>query len=571
MHENVGHARLGMLSWFKNYQRASLAGDVSAGLIVTLLLIPQGIAYAILAGLPPVTGLYASILPPIAYALFGSSMVQSVGAQAITSLMIGSTLAALAPAGSGLSLVLAAQMALIAGATLLLFGVLRLGFLASFLSRPVMSGFTTGSALVIAGEQITPLLGGSLSKLHLAGMTIGLASLLALWLAKHHLATLLIRIGVSKNQADMLSKLAPVAIVAAATITVAALGLNRLGVAVVGVIPSGLPVIAFSVSAEHWRPLLRPSLLLAFVIFLFSQSAAQSLAQKRGERIYANHELLGLGAANLASALSGSFPVTGSISRSAVNYTAGANTPLASIISALFLGLILVAPTGWLSLLPVPVLSATIIIAVLSMVDLAALKESWRYDRSDAAAMLAAIGGVLVLGVEEGVILGVVLSLATIIWRSSRPHMAILGRIPGSEHFRNVDRYSAETLPDVVLLRIDADLFFGNADVVVEHLETLLQQREQMRAPVRHVVLVMSAVNVIDTTALHALVELNRNLQKRAITLHFAEIKGPVMDRLKRSNFIAGLTENQLFLSTAQAYDYLIDYSSKSRPAFKAL
>ena len=263
MHENVGHARLGMLSWFKNYQRASLAGDVSAGLIVTLLLIPQGIAYAILAGLPPVTGLYASILPPIAYALFGSSMVQSVGAQAITSLMIGSTLAALAPAGSGLSLVLAAQMALIAGATLLLFGVLRLGFLASFLSRPVMSGFTTGSALVIAGEQITPLLGGSLSKLHLAGMTIGLASLLALWLAKHHLATLLIRIGVSKNQADMLSKLAPVAIVAAATITVAALGLNRLGVAVVGVIPSGLPVIAFSVSAEHWRPLLRPSLLLA--------------------------------------------------------------------------------------------------------------------------------------------------------------------------------------------------------------------------------------------------------------------------------------------------------------------
>lgn len=559
MQDRRGHLDPGMLSWLRNYRRASLAGDVSAGAIVALLLIPQGIAYAIVAGLPPVTGLYASVLPPIAYALFGSSMVQSVGAQAITSLMIGTTLATLAPTGSALSLILAAQMALIAGAILLLCGLLRLGFLASFLSRPVMSGFISGSALVIAGEQIPSLLGGSPMAIHPPSAAIGLGALLALWLAKQYLARLLVGAGFSAAWADMLSKLAPVAVVGVATITVVMLGLHHRGVAIVGTVPSGLPVIGFAASTEHWRALLGPSMLMAFVIFLFSQSAAQSLAQRRNERIHANHELLGLGAANLVSAVSGSFAVTGSISRSAVNYSAGANTPLASIVSAALLALILVAPTAWLSYLPLPVLAATIILAVLGMIDIAALKESWRYDRSDAAAMLAAIGGVLTLGVKEGVILGVVLSLATIIWRSSRPHMAVLGRIAGSEHFRNVNRHSVETLPSVLMLRIDADLFFGNADVIVEHLENLLKQRADQGLESRHVVLVMSAVNVIDTTALHALGELNRNLQQRGITLHLSEIKGPVMDRLQRSNFIGGLRDGQIFLSTAQAYEYLAE------------
>lgn len=554
MQLRVGQKSLGMLSWLKNYKRASFGGDISAGVIVALMLIPQGMAYAIVAGLPPVTGLYASILPPIAYALFGSSMVQSVGPQAVTSLMIGSTLAALGATGSPLGLMLAAQMALIAGAALLLCGLLRLGFLANFLSRPVMSGFTAGAALSIAWGQVETLLGGAPLKLHLPSTEIGLGSLLVLWLAKRYLSALLLRLGINKAWADIVSKLVPVAVVTIATLAVSAFDLISADVKIVGAIPSGLPVLSFGVPRAHWHALLVPSLLIAFMVFLSSQSAGQTLAQKRNERIHTNHELLGLGAANLVSAVSGGFPVTGSISRSAVNYGAGANTPLASIISSILLALVLVAPTAWLSKLPLPALAATIILAVLSMIELGDLKEAWRYDRGDAAAYLTAIGGVLILGIEEGVILGVLLSFATLIWRTSRPHMAVVGRIPGSEHFRNVERHNVETLPDVIMLRVDAGLFFGNAEAVVEQIESLVAVHATTGQQIHHVVLVMSAVNLIDTTALHALRELNRSLNQAKIMLHFAEIKGPVMDRLRHSGLFQGELSGRVFLSSAQAY-----------------
>jgi SulP family sulfate permease len=545
-----------MLLWLKHYRPELLAGDVSAGVIVALMLLPQGMAYAMLAGLPPVNGLYASILPAIAYALFGSSMVQSVGPMAITSLMTGTALAALAPPGSALSVVLAGQMALIAGVVLFLCGMLRLGFLAGFLSRPVMSGFITGASLLITGGQIEPLLGGPLAASHLPSAIVGLSSLLALWLAQRYLVRGLGVLGLPRRVADTASRLAPVVVLAVATAAVGVLDLTRLGVQVVGEIPSGMPGIRLMLSADHWRSLLVPALLVAFMIFLSSQSAAQSLALKRGERILTNHELLGLGAANLASAVSGGFPVTGSISRSAVNYSAGANTPLASVISAGLIVVVLWVPTTWVSLLPLPALAATIILPVLGMIDLTTLRDAWRYDRSDAGALLATSAGVVLLGVEEGVILGVVLSLATLIWRSSRPHIAVIGRIPGSEHFRNVERHQVDTLPEVLMLRIDADLYFGNVGVVFDHLESLLKARAAQGLRTRHVVLVMSAVSLIDTTGLYALTEINRSLQAQRIKLHLSEVKGPVMDRLQQSDLLGQLS-GQVFLSTAQAFRHL--------------
>lgn len=548
--------------WLKHYRPALLAGDLAAGVIVALMLIPQGMAYAMVAGLPPVTGLYASILAPIAYAVFGSSMVQSVGPMAITSLMTGTALAALAPPGSALSVVLAGQMALIAGVVLFLSGVFRLGFLAGFLSRPVMSGFTTGAALLIAGGQMQPLLGGPLAAVHLPSAIIGVSSLLSLWAAKQYLAKALSALGVSTRVAETLARLAPVAVLVAATAVVGVLGLVQAGVKAVGEIPAGIPGIALRVSAEHWRALLVPGVLVAFMIFLSSQSAAQSLAQKRGERIATNRELLGLGAANLASALSGGLPVTGSISRSAVNYSAGANTPLASVISAALVVLILVVPTSWVSLLPLPALAATIILAVLGMIDLTTLRDAWRYDRGDAGALLATVAGVLLLGVEEGVILGVVLSLATLIWRTSRPHIAVIGRIPGSEHFRNVERHDVETLPAVLMLRVDADLYFGNVDAVVDRLENLLKARAAQGRATCHVLLVMSAVSLIDTTGLYALTEINRSLRAQGIKLHLSEVKGPVMDRLQQSELLGKELSGQVFLSTAQAFRSLAEGAS---------
>ena len=543
-----------MLLWLRHYRRAWLAGDVGAGVVVALMLLPQGMAYALIAGLPPVTGLYASILPPIAYAVFGSSMVQSVGPMAITSLMVATSLAALAPPGSSLSVVLAGQMALIAGAMLFLSGIFRLGFLAGLLSRPVMSGFTSGAALLIAGGQLEPLLGGPPAAMHRPSAVIGLASLLALWVAKAYLVRALGALGLPGRMAETLARLAPVAVLGMASVAVAGLGLEQAGVKVVGAVPSGLPDLALRLSAEHWRPLLVPALLLAFMIFLSSQSAAQSLAHRRGERITTNRELLGLGAANLVSAVSGGFPVTGSISRSAVNHTAGANTPLAGVISAGLIVLALLLPMTWVSLLPLPALAATIILAVLGMIDLTTLQDAWRHDRSDAGALLATIAGVLLLGVEEGVILGVMLSLATLLWRSSRPHIAVIGRIPGSEHFRNVERHHVETLADVLLLRIDADLFFGNVDAVVDHLEKLLKARTANGLATHHVVLVMSAVSIIDTSGLYALQEINRKLQGQRIRLHLSEVKGPVMDRLQKSELLARQLSGQVFLSTAQAF-----------------
>ena len=548
-----------MLHWLRHYRRAMLPGDISAGVVVAMMMIPQGMAYALVAGLPPVAGIYASILPPVLYALFGTSTTQSVGPMAIVSLMTAATLAPLAAAGTPLHMVLAAQLALLSGLVLLACGLLRIGFMANFFSRPVMSGFTIGSSIVIALGQLPALLGARLPALHLPSAILGLGSLLLLLAARSMLAPLLRRAGLRPTVADIGAKLAPMLVVLGATALVPALGLEALGVRTTGAVPAGLPVLNLATSAEHWQALLQPALLIGFMVFLISMSGAQTLALKRAEKLHSNYELIGLGAANVGSALTGGFPVTGSISRSAVNFAAGANTQLASLITASLLALALVAPTGWLALLPLPTLAATIIVAVFGMFDTTTLRTAWRYDRADAAALLATAAGVLALGVEAGVVVGVALSMGALIWRASRPHIAVLGRIPGTEHFRNIERYSADTAPGLLLLRVDAGLFFGNAEAVNERVEDELAARPCTR----HLVLVLSAVNAIDTSALFALGELNAMLRARGIGLHLAEVKGPVMDRLQHSELLGALN-GQLFLSTAMAWDAL---SAGCRPA----
>lgn len=554
-----------MLQWLREYRRAALPGDISAGIVVAMMMIPQGMAYALVAGLPPVVGIYASIFPPLLYALFGTSSTQSVGPMAIVSLMTASTLAPLATPGTGLYGVLAAQLALMSGLVLLACGLLRIGFLANFFSRPVMSGFTIGSAIVIAWGQLRTLVGGPIAldaSPHWPSIALGFGSLALLVMAREWLAPLLRCLRVKPVVADIAAKLAPMFVVLGATALVPLLALDRLGVATTGAVPAGLPGLNLATSSGHWQALLQPALLIGFMVFLISMSGAQALALKRGgEKLVSNRELVGLGAANVGSALSGGFPVTGSISRSAVNFAAGANTQLASMITAGLLALALVAPTGWLALLPLPTLAATIIVAVLGMLDWSTLRTAWRYDRADALALLATAGGVLVLGVEAGVLVGVALSMGALIWRASRPHIAVLGRIHGTEHFRNVDRYSAETTPGLLMLRVDAGLFFGNVDAVNERIDEELAQH----AGTSHLVLVLSAVNAIDTSALFGLGELNASLRQRGVTLHLAEVKGPVMDRLRDSDLLGQLS-GQVFLSAANAWDRLAGSSAAGRP-----
>ena len=541
-----------MLQWLKHYRRALLPGDISAGMVVAMMMIPQGMAYALVAGLPPVAGIYASILPPVAYALFGSSMTQSVGPMAIVALMTAAVIGPLAPAGSALAGVLAAQLAMVSGAVLLLCGLLRMGFLANFFSRPVMSGFTVGSALVIAFDQLHTLLGAAPPGMHTPSALLGVGALLLLVLAKYQLAPLLRQCGVPAGAAEIGVKLAPMLVVLGGIALMAGTGLAELGVRTTGAVPAGLPRLNLAISSAHWPALLQPGLLIGFIIFLMSMSAAQSLALKRNEKLVGNHELVGLGAANVASALSGGFPVTGSLSRSAVNFAAGANTPLASLITAALLACALLAPSGWLALLPLPVLAATIIVAVLGMLELDILRTAWRYDRGDALAWGATCLGVLALGVEAGVVVGVALSMGTLIWRASRPHIAVLGRIAGSEHFRNVERHPGETVPSMLLLRVDAFLFFGNMDAVSARIDEEVAARPHLR----HLVLVLSAVNAIDTSALFGLRELNGALAARGVLLHLAEVKGPVMDRLKAVSLLHEL-HGQVFLSAANAWDAL--------------
>lgn len=555
--------------WLRHYQRAWLAGDLSAGLIVTVMLIPQSLAYALLAGLPPQVGLYASLLPLLAYALLGSSMTLAVGPVAVASLMTASALQPLAPPGSAQYVMLAALLAALSGLMLIAAGLLRLGFLAYFLSHPVISGFISGSAVLITVGQLKHLLGVPLAPTHGtldtlgalwhalprtqgATLTIGLASVAFLWLARRYLARALGAIGVPARAADLIGKLAPMVAVIASTALVGRMDLHaRAGVAVVGEVPQGLPALQLSLPAmADLRALWLPALLITLVGFVESVSVAQSLALKRQQRIQPDRELLGLGAANLASALSGGYPVTGGFARSVVNFAAGAQTPLAGVVSAALMAVVIASMTSLFHDLPQAVLAATIIVAVTGLIDLQTLKEAWRYDRADALALLATAAGVIVLGVEPGILLGVAMSLGVLVWRSSRPHIARVGRVPGTAHFRNVDRHAVQTVPGLLALRVDESLIFANATVVEARVEA-----ELARAPgTRQLLLVCSAVNQIDATALGVLTDLERSLERRGMAFWLAEVKGPVMDRLQATPLGARL-QGRVFLSVHEAFE----------------
>jgi SulP family sulfate permease len=561
--------------WLQQYQSAWLAGDVIAGAIVTVMLIPQSLAYAMLAGLPPQAGLYASLLPIFAYALFGSSMTLAVGPVAVASLMTATALAPLASVSSVDYAALAVILALLSGVMLFVFGLLRLGFLAYFLSHPVISGFISGSAVVIAigqlkyifgiqiprGGIITTLSGlvQGLPTLHVTTSLLGCSALLFLFFARRYLATVLKQVGLSAKSADLAAKLAPMLVVIVATLIVQLGQLDQQAqVSVVGSVPSGLPSLAIpTIELHDIQALWLPALLISLVGFVESVSVAQSLALKRNQRITPNKELLAIGAANIASALSGGYPVTGGFARSVVNFSAGANTPAAGLVSAIFMAIVVAVATSWFYYLPHAVLAATIIVAVIGLIDFKTLQQSWHYDRADAISLILTFLGVIFLGVEEGIVIGVVLSLAVVVWRSSRPHMAVVGRVPGTEHFRNIDRHDVELANGLIALRIDESIYFANAQVLEDKIESLVAESTDTRA----VLLIMSAVNQLDSTALGMLDELEKNLQAKGINLQFAEIKGPVLDRLHTTD-LGQRMHVRIFLSTHQAFQ---QYTAKAR------
>ncbi|MBI2278028.1 MAG: sulfate permease [Dechloromonas sp.] len=557
-------------AWLTPYPKEKLGADIVAGLIVTILVIPQSLAYALLAGLPPQLGLYVSILPVIAYAWLGSSMVQAVGPVAVTAIMTYAVLSPIASPGSPEYIGLAAALSLLSGVMLLACGLLRLGFLSQLLSRPVVSGFISGSAVLIIVSQLKYLLGVTphgassgevmldvLSKLaqsHLPTLAIGLTALFVLAVVRSALAGWLVKAGLASQRAAFVVRVMPLVVVLIGTLAVIELDLDRAhGVAVVGAVAAGLPAFNFFLPGfDATRSLIVPAFLMMLIGMVQSITMAQALAIKRRERIDANAELVGLGAANVVAAFSGGMPVGGGLSRSAINVAAGAQTPLASIVSALVMVGVVAGAANWFERLPLAVLSASIIMAATSMIDLQALRQAWSYDRADALALLCTAGGVLLFGLEAGIGMGIVLSMATLLFRVSSPHIAVVGRVPGTEHFRNVARYEVETLPGVLFVRIDERLFFGNLGAVEQRLNQELEG-----VPDAHdLVLVMSGVNLLDTTAVEVFGEINQDLAERGIKLHLAEVKGPVQDRLMKSMLWNALT-GEVFLSANAAYEKL--------------
>ncbi len=556
---------LPILQWGRTYDRNALTGDVQAAVIVTIMLIPQSLAYALLAGLPPEAGLYASIAPIVLYAIFGTSRALAVGPVAVVSLMTAAAIGKIADPGSMGYAVAALTLAALSGAILLAMGLLKLGFLANFLSHPVIAGFITASGILIATSQIKHVLGISASGDTLPEMVISLAENLSatnwitliigasatafLFWARKALKPLLCRIGFGPRLADMVTKAGPVLAVVVTTVAVWGFGLDAQGVRIVGVVPQGLPPLTLpSFSSDLIGLLLLPALLISVMGFVESVSVAQTLAAKKRQRIDPDQELIGLGAANLGAAFTGGYPVTGGFARSVVNFDAGAETPAAGIFTALGLAIAAIALTPLIYFLPTATLAATIIVAVLSLVDFSILKRSWAYSRADFSAVAVTILLTLVQGVETGVSAGVVLSIALHLYKSSRPHVAEVGLVPGTQHFRNIHRHSVLTDPTLLTIRVDESLYFANA----RFLEDYIADRVATDCPIRNVVLMCSAINEIDLSALESLEAINDRLNAMGVKLHLSEVKGPVMDRLKKSHFLDFLS-GQVFLSQYDA------------------
>jgi len=505
----------------------------------------------------------------VAYALLGSSRTLSVGPVAITAIMAGSALGAVAEPGSGEYIAAALALTLLSGLMLVAMGLLKLGVLSHLLSHPVVMGFVSAAAILIAFSQLGPLLGISSSghtlpdrlislwqdrhNLHGPTLWLGLTLLAVLLLNRWRGAHTLQNLGLSERASLIVTTLMPAVILLAALALIALTSLGEQGIATIGLLPEGLPSLTLPMAETAvWLALIPAAFLISLVGFVESVSMARTLAAKNRERVLPDQELLGLGAANMVAAGTGGMPVTGSFSRSVVNQEAGARTPVAGIIAALFMAISLWLFTPVLAFLPIAALAALIIVAVLTLIEVRALPRLWRYAPEDGLAMASTLIAVLLLGIETGLIVGIALSIVLFIRQTSRPHIAIVGQVPGTEHFRNVERHEVITYPGILQVRVDESLYFANAHQLEDRLEALVAEHPETR----DLVLQCNAINYIDGSALESLETIHERLQETGINLHLSEVKGPVMDRLRDTRFLAELS-GAVFLSHQQAVNTL--------------
>ncbi|MEG0483579.1 MAG: sulfate permease [Acinetobacter sp.] len=549
--------------WLQDYSAAKFRADLLAALIVIAMLVPQGMAYAMVAGLPPVMGLYASILPMIIYALIGGSSTLSIGPVALISMMTFATLEPLYEVGSPVYIQAACLLALMVGILSTLLGIFRFGFLIRLISHPVIKSFIIASALLIALSQVkfildVPLKSGDiieffqsawqyLALMNIATVIFGIGSILFLiyvpkLLNSHFFKSF-------SNAIQFWVKALPLLLVFISIAFVHFLHIDQLGIKTVGEIPSGFPPLSMPFwSWDLVLKLLPGAAMITMVSFVESISIAQATAFQQRRELNSNQELIALGLANISAGISAAFPVTGSLSRTVVNADAGAKTPMAGVLSSIFIVIVSLYFTGVFKELPLAILAATIMVSIWKLVDFKPFIETWRYSKADGIAMWVTFFGVLCIDISTGLIIGIVSTFLLLLWRISRPHIAVIGLVEGTQHFRNISRHDVLTSANIVSIRIDENLTFLNANTLKEFVISEVSKNPDLH----HVVINCSSISNIDLSALETLEEINRELDKLKIQLHLSEVKGPVMDRLKQSNLINELS-GKVFLTHYQA------------------
>ena len=574
----------------RSYRREDLPHDVVAGVAVGMLTVPQAVAYALLAGLPAQAGLYACLAPMVIHALLSSSRQLIVGPVAIAALMVASTVGQHAPAYSDAYLGITTVLSLQVGLILILLRALQVGGIVNLLSHPVISGFVNGAAVVIIISQLAPLTGiattsglddgavdriaglvQSIAAVNPTAIALGVGSLLLMAAVRRWGPALVrsgARVGGDGDVRHALGRTGPVLVTVLGTAVVAGFGLD---VGVVGSVPAGLPEFTLPLlDARLWWDLAPNAVLIALVAFVESYSIGKTLAARQRRRIDSHQELLALGAANIGASLSGAYPVAGSFSRSSVNYASGARTPASALVCAVIIVLTLLWLTPLFANLPHAVLAAVVIVAVYELADFRSVARDWRFYRGDVLTHFATFAGVLLAGVEAGLLIGVGISVVLFMRGSARPHIAVVGRLADTPHFRNVKRYEVRTWPHLVAARVDESFYFANADTLESRLAELVDNPEGMPEDgdsdggqaVEHLLIIMSAVNFIDTTGLEMLQRLTHRLARRGVAMHLCEIKGPVRDQLEHVAVDEWLS-GRVFQTTDDAFNVLTEAAGK--------
>ena len=545
------------LKWLKTYHPTHFKADVVAALIVLAMLVPQGMAYAMLAGLPPVMGIYASILPMIIYAFTGSSTTLSIGPVAIISMMVFSALQPVFAVGSTAYIEAACLLAIMVGIISLILGLFRFGFLIQLISHPVIKSFIIASALLIALGQFKFLLDIPLQTNNIPEFIGSLVNNF------HHISFLSVGVSLAAIsilvflpkwvRSDFLNKTIPLLLVLSSIIVVYAFNLDQHGLKTVGIIPTGLPSFHFPTwNFDLVQKLLPSAFIIAMISFVESLAIAQATALQKRDDLNSNQELIALGLANIAAGINMGFAVSGSLSRTVVNSDAGAKTPMSGVMSSLLMIAVSLYFTSFFQNLPLTILAATIFVSIWKLVSFLPFFETWKYSKADGLAMWATFFGVTCIDISTGLVIGIILTFILLLWRISRPHIAVIGLVEGTQHFRNVSRYDVLTTETIASFRIDENLNFLNAHVLKGYIITELSHNPQ----IQHVVINCSSISNIDLSAVEMLEDLNRELLQLGIQLHLSEVKSPVMDRLNSSRLI-NMLSGKIFLSHYQAIQTL--------------